>query len=137
VEVEAYAMTNILLWVLQLLLAAVFLWHGWLLLSPPAHLVELIKASIPTALRLFLGVAEVAAAAGLVLPGLTRIATWLTPLAAAGLVPIMTGATVLHIWRSEFSSAVITAVLLALVTLVAYMRWKVAPIRPRTVARVA
>lgn len=130
-------MTNILLWVLQLLLVAAYFAHGWLLLSPPAHLAEQIKASIPTALRLFLGVAEVAAAAGLVLPGLTRMAPWLTPLAAAGLVPIMIGATVLHLWRGEFASAVTTAVLLVLVTLVAYMRWKVAPIRSRTVARPA
>ena len=130
-------MTNIFLWVLQLLLAAAYLAHGWLLLSPPADLVEQIKASIPTALRVFVGVAEVLAAAGLVLPGLTRIAPWLTPLAAAGLIPIMIGATVLHLLRGEFASAAITAVLLVLVSFVAYMRWKVAPIRPRTVARAA
>ena len=130
-------MTSIFLWVLQFLLAAAYLAHGWLLLSPPVHLVELIKASIPTALRIFLGVAEVAAAAGLTLPGLTRIAPWLTPLAAAGLIPIMIGATVLHLMRGEFSSAATTAVLLVLVSFVAYMRWKVAPIRPRTVARAA
>lgn len=130
-------MTNIFLWVLQLLLAAAYLAHGWLLLSPPADLVEQIKASIPTALRVFVGVAEVLAAAGLVLPGLTRIAPWLTPLAAAGLIPIMIGATVLHLSRGEFASAAITAVLLVLVSFVAYMRWKVAPIRPRTVARAA
>ena len=130
-------MTSIFLWVLQFLLAAAYLAHGWLLLSPPAHLVELIKASIPTALRVFVGVAEVMAAAGLTLPGLTRIAPWLTPLAAAGLIPIMIGATVLHLRRGEFSSAATTAVLLVLVSFVAYMRWKVAPIRPRTVVRAA
>jgi uncharacterized membrane protein YphA (DoxX/SURF4 family) len=130
-------MTNILLWVLQLLLAAAYSAHGWLLLSPPANLAAQIKSSIPTVLRLFLGVAEVMAAAGLVLPGLTRIAPWLTSLAAAGLVPIMIGATVLHLSRGEFSSAATTAVLLVLVTFVAYMRWRVAPIRSRTVARAA
>ena len=127
-------MTNLLLWVLQLLLAAEYLAHGWLLLSPPPHLAEQIKASIPTALRLLIGVAELAAAAGLVLPGLTRIAPWLTPLAAAGLIPIMIGATVLHLARDEFSSAATTALLLVLVTLVAYWRWKVAPLRSRTEA---
>jgi len=130
-------MTSVFLWVLQLLLAAAYLAHGWLLLSPPADLVEQIKASIPTALRVFLGVSEVLAAAGLVLPGLTRIAPWLTPLAAAGLIPIMIGATVLHLWRAEYSSAATTAVLLVLVIFVAYMRWKVAPIRSRTAARAA
>lgn len=126
-------MRNILLWVLQLLLAAAYFAHGWLLLSPPADLAAQIKSSIPTALRLFIGVTEVMAAAGLVLPGLTRIAPWLTPLAAAGLIPIMIGATVLHLSRGEFSSAATTAVLLVMVTFVAYMRWKVAPIGTRTV----
>ena len=130
-------MTNVFLWVLQLLLAAAYFAHGWLLLSPPADLAEQIKSSIPTALRLFLGAAEVMAAAGLVLPGLTRIAPWLTPLASAGLIPIMIGATVLHLWRSEFTSAATTAVLLAMVTFVAYMRWKVAPIGTRRVSSAA
>jgi uncharacterized membrane protein YphA (DoxX/SURF4 family) len=130
-------MTRILLWVLQLLLAAVYLSHGWLLLSPPPDVAELLKASIPDALRIFLGAAELMAAAGLVLPGLTRIAPWLTPLAAAGLIPIMIGATVLHLWRAEFASAATTAVLLVLVAFVAFMRWKVAPIRSRTIARPA
>jgi uncharacterized membrane protein YphA (DoxX/SURF4 family) len=130
-------MTNIFLWVLQLLLAAAYSAHGWLLLSPPANLAVQVKSSMPTALRLFLGVAEVTAAAGLVLPGLTRIAPWLTALAAAGLVPIMLGATVFHLSRGEFSSAATTAVLLVLVTFVAYMRWKVAPIRSRAAARAA
>lgn len=130
-------MMNVFLWGLQLLLAAAYLAHGWLLLSPPPDLAEQIKTSIPTALRLFLGAAEVMAAAGLVLPGLTRIAPWLTALAAGGLIPIMIGATVLHLWRGEFASAATTAVLLVLVTFVAYMRWRVAPIRSRTVARAA
>lgn len=129
-------MTNIFLWVLQLLLAAAFFAHGWLLLAPPANLVEQINSSIGLTLRVVIGVAEVLAAAGLVLPGITRIAPWLTPLAAAGLIPIMMGATALHASRGEYSSAATTAVLFVLVTLVAYMRWKVAPIGQRTVARV-
>jgi len=126
---------NVFLWVLQLLLAMAYLAHGWLLLAPPASMAEQINASIPRALRLFLGAAEVAAAAGLVLPGVTRILPWLVPCAAAGLIPVMIGATILHLWRGEFSSAVTTAVLLALVTFVAYMRWKVAPIVPRNLVR--
>jgi uncharacterized membrane protein YphA (DoxX/SURF4 family) len=130
-------MTNVFLWGLQLLLAAVYAAHGWLLVSPPADLAEQIKASIPTVLRLFLGVAELMAAAGLVLPGLTRIAPWLTPLAAAGLTPIMVGATVLHLWRGEIASAATTAVLLGLVAFVAYVRWRVAPIRSRSARRAA
>lgn len=124
-------MANVALWVLQCLLAAAYLAHGWLLLSPPASVAAQVN-QMAFALRVVIGVAEVLASAGLVLPGITRIATWLTAWAAAGLVPIMIGATVFHLARAEFSSAATTVVLLALVTLVAYARWKVVPIPQRT-----
>lgn len=123
---------NVTLWVLQVLLALAFLAHGWLFLFPPAEMVEVMNASIPPAFRLFLGVAEVAAAVGLTLPGITRVMPWLVPCAAAGLMIVMTGATIFHVVRDEFSSAVITALLLVAATFVAYMRWKVRPILPRT-----
>jgi uncharacterized membrane protein YphA (DoxX/SURF4 family) len=122
---------NILLWTVQALLAAAFFAHGLLFLFPPAHLVDAMNATIPRAFQLFLGVAEVAAAAGLILPGVTRILPWLVPCAAAGLMVVMVGATALHIARGEISSAMTTAILLALATLVAYLRWKVKPIPPR------
>lgn len=125
---------NILLWVLQVLLAAAFLAHGWLFLSPPAHLVEVMNASFAPAIRIFLGVAEVLAAIGLTLPGITRILPWLISCAAAGVMIIMIGATIFHALRGEVGSAMTTAVLLVVATFVAYMRWKVKPILPRTVA---
>ena len=58
---------NILLWVLQVLLAAAFAAHGLMFLFPPAGMVAAMNASIPPALRLFIGVAEVLAAIGLTL----------------------------------------------------------------------
>ena len=82
-------------------------------------------------LRLFIGVAELLAAAGLILPGITRILPGLTALAAAGLMIVMSSATVLHIYRGETASAVSAAVLFVLVTIVAYARWKVQPIAAR------
>ena len=85
---------NIILWVLQFLLAAAFLAHGLLLLFPSAEMLALMSQIMPTPLRLFLGVAEVLAAAGLTAPGLTRIMPWRVRSAAAGLIPIMIGATV-------------------------------------------
>ena len=124
---------NIVLWVLQVLLAAAFLAHGLLFLFPPAEMVELMS-SIPPALRIFIGVAEVLAAVGLTLPGITRILPWLVSCAAAGLMVVMIGATILHTTRSEVSSAITTAILFVVLTFVAYMRWKVKPILPRTVA---
>lgn len=122
---------NIFLWVLQVLLALAFLAHGWLMLAPPPELIDQMNASIAPPLRLFIGVAEVLAAVGLTLPGITRIMPWLVPWAAAGLLVVMICATVFHVMRNEMMSALITAGLLGLVAFVAYMRWKVMPIRPR------
>jgi uncharacterized membrane protein YphA (DoxX/SURF4 family) len=124
---------NIALWILQVLLAAYFLWHGWLFVAPPAEFVEMMNASIAPGFRIFVGVAELLAAAGLILPGVTRILPWLTPLAAAGLMIVTVSATILHLSRGEIGSAVSAAVFFVLVTLVAYLRWKVKPISPRPV----
>ncbi|HEV3056693.1 MAG TPA: DoxX family protein [Vicinamibacterales bacterium] len=122
---------NVLLWVLQVLLALAFLGHGCLLLFPPAAVVEQMNASLPRWFQLFVGVAEVLAAVGFTLPGLTRIQPWLVPAAAAGVMIVMISATFFHTMRGELSSAATTAVLLAMATFVAYMRLRVAPIRPR------
>lgn len=122
---------NALVWILQALLAAAFLAHGLMFLFPSAELAALMDASIAKPLRYFLGVAEVAAGIGLVVPGLTRIQPWLVPAAAIGLLPIMVGATVLHVQRGEHSSAVTTAVLLGLLAFVAWMRGRVLPIAAR------
>ena len=122
---------SIALWILQVLLAAVFLAHGWFMVAPPADMVAMINEQLGAGLRIFIGVAELLAAAGLILPGVTRILPGLTALAAAGLMIVMGSALVLHLWRGESSSALTVAVLLVLVTLVAYARWKVAPFAPR------
>ncbi len=60
---------NILLWVLQILLALAFFAHGCLLLFPPAAMAAQINAPLPRWFQLFLGGAEVLAAVGLTLPG--------------------------------------------------------------------
>ena len=122
---------NIALWTVQVLLAAVYLLHGWFMIAPPAEMVEMINAQLGSGLRLFIGVAEVLAAIGLILPGVTRILPFLTALAAAGLMIVMGSATILHLFRGEGGSAISAAVLFALVTVVAYMRWKVMPIPAR------
>jgi hypothetical protein len=124
---------NILLWVLQGLLALAFFAHGCLFLFPPAAIVDQMNASLPRWFQLSLGVAEILAAVGLTLPGITRIEPWLVPCAAAGIMMVMICATPYHLMRGEVSSAAITAALLAIATFVAYMRWRVAPIRSRLV----
>ena len=126
---------NILLWVLQVLLAAAFFAHGILFLNPPADLVEQMNASLPRWFQLFLGVAEVLAAVGLILPGATRILPQLVTWAAVGIMVVMVSATIWHIVRAEYSSAGITFLLLVMATFVAYMRARVVPIRPRHAGR--
>jgi hypothetical protein len=119
---------NILLWVLQALLAAAFLAHGLLFLSPPPQIAAQINAALPRWFQLFLGVAEVLAAVGITLPGLTRIAPWLVTWAAAGIMIVTASATVFHLSRGEMSSAATTLLLFAVATFVAYMRYRVMPI---------
>ncbi|MEZ4860163.1 MAG: DoxX family protein [Caldilineaceae bacterium] len=122
---------TITLWILQVLLAVAFAAHGWMMVAPPADLLQIMNEQLGVALRLFIGVAELLAAVGLILPGLTRILPWLTALAAAGLSIVMVSASVLHASRGEISSAITTTVLLVLTLFVAYMRWRVTPIRTR------
>jgi hypothetical protein len=75
----------------------------------------------------FIGVAEVLGALGLVLPGLTGIRPGLTPLAAAGLVIIMIGATVITLIAGDVMSVLISLVVGVLAAFVAYGRWRLAP----------
>ena len=91
-------------------------------LAPPPDIAVQMDALLPRWFQLFLGVAEVLAAVGLTLPGWTRIMPWLVSWAAIGIMIVTVSATALHLSRGEWSSAVITTVLLALAGWVAYMR---------------
>jgi uncharacterized membrane protein YphA (DoxX/SURF4 family) len=122
---------NIVLWILQVLLAAAFLAHGLLFLTPPPEIAAEMNALLPRWFQVFLGVAEVLAAVGLILPGLTRIMPFLVAWAAVGVMIVTISATILHTARGEFSSAVVTLVLLIMATVVAYQRGRVRRIPPR------
>jgi hypothetical protein len=126
---------NIMLWILQVLLAVAFFAHGWLFLSPPPEIAQQMNATMPRGFQLFLGVAEVLAAVGLTLPGLTRILPWLITWAAVGVMIVTASATAFHVVRGEMSSAAITLILLAMSTFVAYMRHRVLPIGARRAAQ--
>src|SRR5207248_310295 len=98
--------SNAALWVIQGLLAALFLFAGGFKLALP--LAALAKVSpLPAAFLKFIGVCEVTGAVALILPGLLRIRTGLTPLAAAGLVIIMIGATVVTVATQGAAPAVL------------------------------
>jgi hypothetical protein len=93
-------MANVGLWILQGLLAALFLFAGVMKLVLPIEAMAG-PVALPGAFLRFIGVAETLGAVGLVLPWLFRIKPGLTPLAAGGLVIIMAGATTITgIWMA-------------------------------------
>jgi hypothetical protein len=87
----------------------------------------------------FIGACECLGALGLLLPGLTRVHTWLTPLAAAGLTIIMIGATTVTALGMSVAAAIFPAVVGIVTTWIAYGRFRIAPIAeaPRAVLRAA
>jgi uncharacterized membrane protein YphA (DoxX/SURF4 family) len=86
---------------------------------------------IPEPLLRFIGISEVAGALGMLLPAGTRIMPILTPWAAVGLGTIMVLASGLHASRGEWSNVAMTGTLLAMAVLVAWGRFKAAPIARR------
>jgi DoxX-like family len=119
---------NVALWIIQVLLALLFLFAGGIKLILPIE--EMTKQmSMPGLLLRFIGVCEVLGALGLILPGLLRIRPGLTPLAAAGLVIIMIGATALTLPSGNLGSALMSLVAGILAAFVAYGRWRLAPHR--------
>ena len=119
---------NVALWIVQGLLAALFLFAGGAKLVLPLDQMAG-PVALPGWFLRFLGVAEVLGALGLVLPGLLRIRPGLTPLAAAGLVIIMIGATALTLAAGDVATALIPLVVGLLAAFVAYGRWRLAPHR--------
>ncbi len=125
---------NALLWVLQVLLALAFAAHEWMMLFPSPEIAAQMNANLPRWFSLFIGVAEVAAAIGLILPGITRIMPFFVTWAAAGIAIIMVSATGLHGVRGEYGSSAITFVLLLMAVFLVYGRQRLRPIRARSAA---
>ena len=115
------------LWVVQILLAAIFLFAGGMKLVLPLEKLAG-PVALPGGLVRFIGVVEVLGAVGLILPAALRIKPWLTPLAALGLVTVMIGAVVITVIAGDPFAAVISAVVGLLAAFVAYGRWRLAPI---------
>lgn len=115
--------SRIALWVVQGLLAALFLFAGGFKLATPAA--ELARAAAPLSAGFlkFIGVCEVLGGLGLVLPGIFRIRLGLTPLAAVGLVIIMIGAVAVTVSTQGMAPAAFPLVVGVLAGLVAAGRW--------------
>ena len=114
------------LWIIQVLLAALFLFAGVMKLVLPLDQLAG-PMPLPGPFLRFIGVAEVLGGLGLILPGLLRILPGLTPLAAAGLVVIMIGATAIGIMVGDPMMALMPAAVGLLAAFVAYGRWRLVP----------
>lgn len=118
------------LWVIQWLLAFLFLFAGAVkLVMPVEEMLKQMPVALPGLFLRFIAVCEVLGALGLILPGLLRIRPGLTPLAAAGLVIIMIGATVVTLAGGAVASALMPFGVGVLAAFVAYGRWRLVPLR--------
>lgn len=116
---------NVALWIIQVLLALLFLFAGGVKMGPIEEMVKLTGLSA-TLIR-FIGVVEILGGLGLILPGLFRIKPMLTPLAAVGLLIIMIGATVMALKSGPVNQAMVPLVTGLLLAFVAYGRGVAAP----------
>jgi uncharacterized membrane protein YphA (DoxX/SURF4 family) len=121
---------GIALWVVQVLLAGAFVVSGATKLSQPKEKLlknwAWVEDFSQRAVRI-IGSLEILGAIGIVLPALTGIMPWLTPVAALGLVLTMIGAALTHLRRAEYGAITVNAVLLILAAFAAYERFLVLP----------
>jgi uncharacterized membrane protein YphA (DoxX/SURF4 family) len=124
---------NIFLWILQAVLGLYFVMVGVSHFIVPPGLPDLMSwmYELTPALHTISGLAEILGGLGLILPGVTKIQTRLTPLAGVGLVLVMVGAMVWHIQRGEMSNIVMNVILAAIAGFIAYGRWKLSPLADR------
>jgi uncharacterized membrane protein len=117
---------NVVIWVLQALLALAFLAAGLIKLTQPRQKLATIMGWVEdfsdNGVRT-IGALELLGALGLLLPALTGVATVLVPIAAAGLALLMVAAAATHRRRGELPMIGINAVLLVLAVVVAWARF--------------
>jgi len=128
---------NVALWIVQALLGALFVFSGVMKFVMPVEEMTKQMPGMPGWFLHFIGVAEILGGLGLNLPGLFRIRTGLTPLAAALLVIIMVGATVISAMIGPVVMALLPLIVGLLLAFVAYGRWRLAPLRARGVDSLA
>jgi putative oxidoreductase len=118
---------NYALWIIQAVLALLFLFSGGVKFIVPIETLAK-QTALPGIFLRFIGVSEVLGGLGLILPGLLRIKTGLTPLAAFCLLVIMIGAVVVTLQTGGGAKALIPALTGLLLVFVAYGRWRLAPV---------
>lgn len=124
---------NIVLWIIQILLALLFLFAGGMKLIVPADVLMQQappgSTQFPALFLKFIGLVEVLGGLGLILPGIFRRRQELTPIAATGLVIVMIGAVAISVMDHGISAGVFPLVTGLLCLFVAYGRSKLAPLR--------
>jgi uncharacterized membrane protein YphA (DoxX/SURF4 family) len=121
---------NIALWIIQALLALLFLFAGGMkLVMPIEEMMKQMPLPLPGWFLRFIGVVELLGAIGVILPWLMGSRPGLTPLAAAGLVIVMIGATVYGLAAGEIASSLMPLAVGILAAFVAYGRWRLVPQR--------
>lgn len=113
--------TTVGLWIAQAVLAALFLFAGGFKLLAPAAALTM-PVPLPIAFLRFIAVCEILGALGLILPGALRIRRELTPIAAIGLVIIMSGAVTITLETLGVALAILPMVAGLLAGTVAYGR---------------
>jgi uncharacterized membrane protein len=121
---------NIVVWMVQALLAVIFALHGVVLIAPPEPM-KVIFDALPFSREFMvaIGILEVLGAIGLILPWALNIQPRLTPLAATGLTIIMIGAVITHLIRGEVAQAIPTLIITLLAAFVFYARTVLVPQR--------
>jgi putative oxidoreductase len=119
----------VLQWVVGLYFIAIGAMHFILPEGLPAQMSWMYE--LDDTLHMVTGVAEILGGLGLILPSVTRIAPWLTPLAAIGLMVVMVGAVFWHVGREEPVNIALNVVNLIVLGYLAYGRWRLAPIEGR------
>ena len=118
---------NIALWIIQVLLALLFLFAGAMkFIMPIEEMTKQMPVAIPGLFLHFIGVCEVLGGLGLVLPMLLRTKPWLTPIAAVGLAIIILGAIAFSLMLGVMQ-ALLPFVVELLLIFVAYGRWRLVP----------
>ena len=107
---------NRALWIVQGLLAALFLFAGGMKLITPVEVLSAVSP-FPGAFIRVIGICEVLGAVGLILPWALDVAPVLTPLAAAGLALTMAGAVVVHLRRGDQPKELVPGLVLGLLSL--------------------
>lgn len=123
---------NAIIWIVQILLALAFIGAGIMKVTQPidklGERMKWVYDIQPSSLVRVIGALEILGALGIILPALTGILPWLTPIAAGGLVLTMVGAFLLSVTHGRYGEAAANLVLLALAAFIIYGRLVAVPL---------